>query len=69
VNEVEIKVLQLKSLQGSLNSRLDILGTVVSVPDLASDENLFTGNLGLGESLTDFVLVLICGWSNLEVRM
>jgi hypothetical protein len=61
VNEVEIKILQLKSLQGSLNSRLDILGTVVSVPDLASDEDILTGNLGLRESLTNFVLVLICG--------
>jgi len=44
-----------------LNSRLDILGTVVSVPDLASDEEFLTGDLGLRESLTDFVLVLICG--------
>jgi hypothetical protein len=62
VNEVKVKVFQLKSLQGSLDSRLNILGTVVSVPELASDENFFTRNLCLRESLTDFVLILICGW-------
>jgi hypothetical protein len=63
MNEVKIEILQLKCLQGSLDSRTDILRTVVSVPELASDKDFVTWDLCFGESLTNFVFVLICGSS------
>jgi hypothetical protein len=61
VNKVKIKVFQLESLQRSLNGGANILRTVMGVPELAGNKDLVARNLGLSESLTNFMFILICG--------
>jgi len=63
VNKVKVKVFQLESLQRSLNGGTDILGTVVGVPELAGNKDIVARNLGLSESLTNLMFILICGSS------
>jgi hypothetical protein len=59
VHEVKVQVVGTELLQGVLDSELDVLWVVVNLEQLGSDEELFTGDTGLLDTLSDLAFVLV----------
>lgn len=55
MNQVEIEVVGFEGVQGSLKARLDI--RMVSIPDFARQEDLFTRHTTVFDALSDFILI------------
>src|SRR6516225_8827751 len=50
VNEIKIEILETKSIQTPLESRFDAFGTVIGVPQLCSNKNVFACDPASGKS-------------------
>lgn len=64
------EVVKLKLGKSIIESSLDRLGVMLGVPELRSDEDVFTLDAELLEcaldTLSDFFLVLVAGWWNIS---
>jgi hypothetical protein len=50
MNEVEIQILELESVETRLESRFDALGPVIGVPQLCGNKNVFARDSSRGKS-------------------
>ena len=67
VDKVEVKVFKLELGEGVIESSLDVLRVVLSVPELGCDEDVLTLEAwnvleGTLNALSDFLLVLVADW-------
>lgn len=59
MHQVEIEVVGTELLQGVLNGELDMLGVVVNLEELGSDEKLGSVDTRSFDTLSDLTLVLV----------
>ena len=59
MHEVKVQVVRAELLQGVLDGELDVLRVVVDLKELGSDEELFTGDTGILDTLSNLAFVLV----------
>ena len=59
MHEVQVEVVGTELLQGVLDSELNVLGVMVDLEKLGSDEELLSWDTGGSDTLSDLTLVLV----------